>query len=76
MKLHTIRSLFDDWEEKQRLMKKQIEKLKEKQSQSDNGEEQDMYQYELEELFVKVNLINQFLADVGLMVYVEKNKYK
>ncbi|WP_368900750.1 hypothetical protein [Oceanobacillus oncorhynchi] len=74
MKLHTARSLFDAWDEKQRQMNKQIKQLKEKQKQSNSEDEQYMYQYELEELFVKVNLINQFLADVGLMAYVEENK--
>jgi ribosomal protein S4 len=74
MKVHTSRSLYDKWDEIHSIEKEWIKKLKEKRKYTTIPEEQDSIEFQLNESYVKTNMLRDFLADVGLMVYVEENK--
>ncbi len=76
MELHTIRSLYDKWNKKHEDIKISIKKLKEKQKNSTDAEEQEQLYWDIRDLAMEVNVIGQMLVDLGLMVYVEENKSK
>lgn len=77
MKIYkTSRSLFDDWNEKHKEISKKIKTLKQKRDEAKTDNEHDAIAYELNELFVKSNLIHNFLADLGPLVYNEEERTK
>lgn len=76
MKLHTIRSLYDKWEDIYNNKRERTKKLQEKQKLTNinDDQEQERLHWEIQELLTESNVIHQMLADLGLMVYVEENR--
>lgn len=74
--IHTNRTLYDEWNERYTNTSARIKELRETLKITTNPEKQDEIDSEIQELCIQANLIHQFLADVGVMVYVEEQKQK
>lgn len=71
--LHTTRTLHDKWNERYEDASERIKELKAKMKKEKDPDEQMAIHGEMQELLIQANLIHQFIADTGLMVYVEEN---
>lgn len=76
MTLHTTRSLYDKWNKRYDEASERINVLKEKLNQTTDPDDQMVIDGEIQELCIQANLIHQFLADTGLMVYVDEHKHQ
>lgn len=74
--IHTNRTLYDEWNKRYTNTSTRIKELRETLKITTNPEKQDEIESEIQELCIQANLIHQFLADVGVMVYVEEQKQK
>jgi len=74
IKIHTTRTLYDKWNKKHQELGIRIEKLKERRDKAKNDDELKSAHYELQEVLIESQLIHQFLADVGVMVYAEEQR--
>lgn len=72
LKIHTSRTLFDEWNKRYGDTKTRIEELKKRRTTTTDPEDLDSIESEIQELFIQANLIHQFLSDVGLMVFLDK----
>ena len=72
--LYTARTLSTKWEQRYDDASDRIDKLKEKVKTTKKPDDQMAIEAEMQELYIQANLIHQFLADLGPMVYVEDHK--
>ena len=72
--LHTARTLSTKWDRRYIDASDRIDKLKEKLTITKDPDDQMAIEGEMQELYIQANLIHQFLADLGPMVYVEDHK--
>ena len=71
-KIHTSRTLFDEWNKRYTDTKDRIKELKKRRETATNPDDLDSIEGEMEELLIQANLIHQFLSDVGLMAFFDK----
>lgn len=72
--VHTNRTLYDKWNGRYEDIKVRIKELKEKTKTRISIDDRMAIDAEIQELYIQANLIHQFLADVGVMTYVNERK--
>lgn len=72
--LHTNRTLYNKWNTRYEDIKVRIQELRNALKATDSDKRIAAIDEEIQELYIQANLIHQFLADVGLMAYVDKAK--
>jgi hypothetical protein len=68
LKPFTKQTLFEEWNEKYNSLKIQIKSLKKRRELAETGEKLDEIEWELNILFERVNLIHNFLVDIGMLI--------
>lgn len=74
--VHANRTLYDKWNGRYGDIKDHIKVLKDRLKTTPPSDDKRIAEIDLEiqELYIQANLIHQFLADVGVMVYIHDRK--